>query len=105
MTITSSEPELAKALNAVRAQPSDFVAWDALEAQAAKHQAPEPVAELYVEALGGEQSPANSRKLRERALRFGEEWFGDDAPHMQAILMRVFGLDPGDEVIFERLVV
>ncbi len=105
MTITSSEPELEKALKTVRTEPSDFVAWDALEAQAASHQSPEPVAELYVEVLATELSPANSRKLRERALRFGEEWFGDDAQHMQAILVRVFGLDPSDEVIFERLVV
>ncbi|HEX5655943.1 MAG TPA: hypothetical protein VFX59_02060, partial [Polyangiales bacterium] len=105
MTITSSEPELEKALKSVRAEPSDFVAWDALEAQAATHQSPEPVAELYVEVLALELSPASSRKLRERALRFGEEWFGDDDRHMQAILVRVFGLDPGDEVIFERLVV
>jgi tetratricopeptide (TPR) repeat protein len=105
MTIISSEPELEKALSVVRAEPSDFVAWDALEAQAATHQAPEPVAELYVEVLAAELSAASSRKLRERALRFGEEWFGDDAPHMQAILARVFGLDPSDEVIFERLVV
>jgi lipopolysaccharide biosynthesis regulator YciM len=105
MTPTSSELELDKALKAVRAAPSDFVAWDALEAQAATYQAPEPVAELYVEVLAGEIPLASSRKLRERALRFGEEWFGDDAPHMQAILARVFGLEPSDEVIFERLVV
>lgn len=109
MTITSREPELSKALAAAllaaRERPSDFVVWDALETQAADAQAPEPVTELYVEVLHGELSPASQKKLRERALRFSEEWFGDDAPQMQALLIKVFELEPHDDVLFERLVV
>ena len=105
MTITSREPELEKALQAARDRPSDFVVWDALEARASTAQAPEPVTELYVELLEREQSPATQRKLRERALRFSEEWFGDDAPQMQKLLVRVFELEPNDDVVFERLVV
>ncbi|MDB4975677.1 MAG: Tetratricopeptide 4, partial [Myxococcaceae bacterium] len=105
MTITSRDPELERALQAARERPSDFVVWDALEGRAAAAQAPEPVTELYVELLESEQSKATQRKLRERALRFSEEWFGDDAPQMQTLLVRVFELEPHDDVIFERLVV
>jgi len=105
MTISSHEPELSKAAAAVRAQPSDFGAWDTLEAEAEAAEAPEAVADLYVEVLSGELAPALARKLCERSLRFGEAWFGDDAPHMQALLSKVLALDPGDDVIFERLVV
>ncbi|MDB4989756.1 MAG: Membrane protein in colicin uptake-like protein, partial [Myxococcaceae bacterium] len=105
MTITSREPELERALHAARERPSDFVVWDALEAQAARAQAPEPVTELYVEVLQSEQSRASLRMLRERALRFSEEWFGDDAPQMQTLLVQVFETEPHDDVVFERLVV
>lgn len=105
MTISSQEPELSEAAAAVRAQPSDFGAWDALEAEAEARESPEAVAELYVEALSGDLAAPLARKLSERSLRFGEAWFGDDAPQMQALLAKVFALDPRDDVIFERLVV
>jgi tetratricopeptide (TPR) repeat protein len=105
MTINSRDSELSTALHAARERPSDFVVWDALEAQAARAQAPEPVTELYVEVLQGELSPASQKKLRERALRFSEEWFGDDAEQMQALLVKVFELEPTDDVLFERVVV
>ena len=117
MTITSRKSEqpssndgandgaLRAALRAARERPTDFVVWDVLETQAANAQAPEPVTELYVEVLQGDFSPASQKKLRERALRFSEEWFGDDAPQMQALLVKVFELEPHDDVLFERLVV
>jgi tetratricopeptide (TPR) repeat protein len=100
---TPSTQELSRALEAVRQRPEDFTAWDELESLAADAQAPEPVAELYPDVLGRDLSQVSLKRLGERALRFCEEWFADDAPHMQAVLFKVFDLDPSDEVIFDRL--
>ncbi|HEX6241680.1 MAG TPA: hypothetical protein VFZ61_12320, partial [Polyangiales bacterium] len=97
---TSFSPELSRALEAVRQRPEDFTAWDELESLAADAQAPEPVAELYPDVLSRELSHVSLKRLGERALRFCEEWFADDTPHMQAVLLKVFELEPSDEVIF-----
>ena len=105
MTTSPHDPELAQAADAVRAAPTDLNAWEHLEAAAERAQAPEPVAELYVQQLSAPQPLATLRRLRERALRFGEEWFGDDAPHMQSLLIKAFEIDPSDDALFERLVV
>jgi tetratricopeptide (TPR) repeat protein len=100
---TPSSQELSRALAAVRARPEDFSAWDELESLAADAQAPEPVAELYPELLARDLSPVSLKRLGERALRFCEGWFADDAPPMQAVLLKVFALDPSDESVFDRL--
>src|SRR5690349_9031276 len=98
---TPSSQDLSRALAAVRERPEEFSAWDELESLAADAQAPEPVAELYPELLSRELSPASLKRLGERALRFCEGWFADDAPPMQAVLLRVFELDPSDEGVFD----
>jgi predicted Zn-dependent protease len=102
---TSQTKELSRALDAVRKRPEDFAAWDELESLAAEAQSPEPVADLYPEVLSRELSPVSLKRLGERALRFCEEWFGDEAPQMQSVLLKVFELDASDEAIFDRLTV
>jgi tetratricopeptide (TPR) repeat protein len=102
---TPSSQELSRALAAVRERPEDFSAWDELESLAADDQAPEPVAELYPELLSRDLSQVSLKRLGERALRFCEGWFADDAPPMQAVLLKVFELDPSDESVFDRLTV
>ncbi len=104
MSNPSQQSALSAALASLREHPDNPPAWDELETLAAEQQAPEPVAELYAEVLARDLPSSTARKLGERALRFCEEWFADDAPQMQAVLLRVFGLDAADEAVLDRLV-
>ena len=102
---TPSTQELTRAVAAVRERPEDFTAWDELESLAESAQTPEPVVELYPELLSRDLSQVSLKRLGERALRFSEQWFADEAPPMQAVLLKVFLVSPSDEAIFERLTV
>ncbi len=103
MTNYHKEPGLSALLADVRKRPDDFASWDELEASAASEQTPEPVAEAYAEVLARDLPLAVAKRIGERALRFCEEWFADEAPLMQAVLQRVFERDPSEEAVFDRL--
>lgn len=94
---------LSNALASARERPDDTNAWNDLESIAAEQQAPEPVAELYAELLATDLPSPVARRLGERATRFCEEWFADDAPQLQSVMLRVFERDPTDESVFDRL--
>ncbi len=55
------------------------------------------------EVLARDLPLAVAKRLGDRALRFCEEWFADETPLMQAVLLRVFDRDPADEAVFDRL--
>jgi tetratricopeptide (TPR) repeat protein len=103
MTTTDQQSALRAALETARQRPEDAEALDALEGVAGDLQSPEPVAELYVSLLSSPLSAQQKRSLGDRALRFCDEWFGDDAPLMQSVLRRLFELDPHDSGVFDRL--
>jgi tetratricopeptide (TPR) repeat protein len=104
MTANLKDIALTQAFAAARERPENNSAWDELEGLAAEVQAPEPVAELYAEVLARKLPASSLKRIGERATRFCEEWFSDDAPHMRAVLLRVFELDPSDEAVFDRVV-
>ncbi len=94
---------LTAQLENVRERPDNLSAWGVLETLAAEQQAPEAVADLYAEVLAQPLPSGTARRLGERATRFCEQWFADDAPQMQAVMLRVFELDPSDESVLDRL--
>lgn len=103
MTTNHTDTGLTAQLAKVRERPDNLSAWDDLETLAAEQQAPEPVADLYAEILAKPMASATARRLGERATQFCEQWFADDAPQMQAVMLRVFELDPSDEAVLDRL--
>ncbi|MFT3921222.1 MAG: tetratricopeptide repeat protein [Myxococcales bacterium] len=103
MTNHHKETGFSSLLADVRKRPDDLAGWDELEAYAASEQTPEPVAEAYAEILARDLPLAVAKRLGEHALRFCEEWFADETPLMQAVLLRVFDRDPADEAVFDRL--
>jgi uncharacterized protein (TIGR02996 family) len=100
---TTDQQSLDAALEAARQHPEDADTLDALERIAGDLQSPEPVAELYLQLVDGARSASQKRGYGERALRFCDEWFGDDAPLVQAVLHKMFELDPHDTAVFDRL--
>jgi len=103
MTTNHTDTGLTAQLAKVRERPDNLSVWDDLETLAAEQQAPEPVADLYAEMLAKPMASATLRRLGERATQFCEQWFADDAPQMQAVMLRVFELDPSDEAVLDRL--
>jgi len=103
MTTNYTDTGLTAQLAKVRERPDNLSAWDELEALAAEQQAPEAVADLYADVLAKPLPSATARRLGERATQFCEQWFADDAPQMQAVMLRVFELDPSDEGVLDRL--
>ncbi len=103
MTTNYTDTGLTAQLAIVRGRPDSLSAWDDLEALAAEQQAPEPVADLYAEVLASNLPSATAKRLGERATQFCDQWFSDDAPQMQAVMLGVFELDPSDEAVLDRL--
>jgi tetratricopeptide (TPR) repeat protein len=84
------------------AAPDNEEAWDKLEELAATHQIPEAVANAYVKALRGDVSAELANLLGQRAVRFHNEWFSDNAPLIK-VLTRVLQIDPTVDWAFERV--
>lgn len=99
----SPPPELAAALDAARAASTDGTTWDRLEAVAAATQRPDEVVDLYEEVLKKDLPAHQAASLGERAVRFIEEWLGEEAPALGRVLSRVLALDPGADWAFQRL--
>lgn len=99
------EQSFAAALKAVQNSPGSGAAWDHLEEFADSMQRPEEAAEAYKDALTPNLPVEFREKLFERALRFHEEWFGDNPDAMKDVLTRILAVDPTATWAFERLAV
>lgn len=103
--VAEGSAAIAEAAAAVRADPRDDAAWDRLEDAAAEAQAPDQVADLYLEVLGGDLSAELANDLGLRATNFLEEWYGEDSEALTKVLGRVLELDQACDWAFQRLTV
>ncbi len=99
------EQSLAAALRAAENSPDSDDAWDHLESLADTQQQPDEVASLYRDILG-RSLPAELRThLAERAVRFHEEWYGDQPQAITDLLLQILERDPGARWALDRLTV
>ncbi|HUS64223.1 MAG TPA: hypothetical protein VMZ28_06755, partial [Kofleriaceae bacterium] len=97
---------LASAIAAAEKSPTDDAAWDNVESIAAKLDSPDDVAAAYVRALGDKMSAEAAEALGQRAARFHDEWYGQDASgNLAQLLGRVLELAPRSDWAFQRLTV
>src|SRR5687767_4663825 len=88
------------AVEAAIAAPEKDDAWNRLEDLAASAQRPDEVADAYRTVLSCDLSRAAAGKIGQRAVRFLEEWFGDDPQVLASVLERVLAIDPEAECAF-----
>lgn len=93
------------ALQAVRAAPEQADAWTHAEELADALQRPDDLAAAYREVLEGQLARPVRHEVARRAVKFHDEWFGDNADAMAQLLDRIVELDPEASWAFERLVV
>ena len=89
---------------AVRAQDDD-AAWDAVESLADTLDSPDDVAAAYQRVLREDLDDERAELIGQRAVRFHEEWFGQDTAGLSQVLLRVLELAPRSQWAFQRLTV
>lgn len=99
------EQSLAAALRAAESSTDSDDAWDHLESIAESMQRPDEVAGLYRELLRGPLAPATRGRLAERAVRFHEEWYGDQPGVITDLLAQILERDPSAQWALDRLTV
>jgi tetratricopeptide (TPR) repeat protein len=92
----------ADALQAVRRDPADAAAWDAIDEAARQADDPDAAAQLYREILSQVSSSAVANSLGQRAVAFHDEWFEETEP-LIALLEQVLSVDASAGWAFERL--
>ncbi|MDZ4696225.1 MAG: hypothetical protein SGI86_13850, partial [Deltaproteobacteria bacterium] len=97
------DPRLAEALRRTEADPGDTSRWNDLEEISGELQLPESVAALFLTVLEGPRGTELADDLGQRAVRFHEEWFGDDPAPLIELLHVLLKLDPSLDWAFERL--
>jgi tetratricopeptide (TPR) repeat protein len=99
------DDSFAAALAAVRAAPERPEAWSHAEELADALQRPDDLATAYREVLEGQLARPVRHEVARRAVKFHDEWFGDNTDAMAQLLDRIIELDPEASWAFERLVV
>ena len=99
------EQSLTAALRAAESAPDSDDAWDHLESIAETLQRPDEVAGLFRELLRGPLPPATRAALGERAVRFHEEWYGDQPAAITDLLIQILERDPSAQWALDRLTV
>lgn len=99
----STERSFAAALRAANDAPGDSKIWDEVEDLADQLQRPDEVSTLFRDVIDGPLSPEVRSALADRAMRFHEEWFGDDPATTGDLLLRILARDPKAQWAFERL--
>ncbi len=99
------EQPLAAALRAAESSPDSDDAWDHLESLADSQQEPDEVAALYRDILRRSLSAGLRTHLAERAVRFHEEWYGDQRQAITDLLLQILERDPGARWALDRLTV
>lgn len=96
--------DLTSAIERTRHAPDSDDAWERLERLASENGKVDAVSALYREILATALAPAAALRIGERAMRFHDEWPGDDGDTLIHILDRVLELEPAASWAFERLV-
>ncbi|HFE45505.1 MAG TPA: hypothetical protein ENJ18_08425, partial [Nannocystis exedens] len=99
------EQPLAAALRAAESTPDSDDAWDHLESLAEGQQEPDEVAALYRDILRRSLPAGLRAHLAERAVRFHEEWYGDQQQAITDLLLQILERDPGARWALDRLTV
>src|SRR5690606_29340447 len=86
IALKSGAAALKVSCDAAAELPDAAALWDRAETLAASLEKPEPVAEAYERALARELSPELVGTLGKRMLEFHEQWFGDSAVLLPALL-------------------
>jgi predicted Zn-dependent protease len=102
---SAMEQSFTAALRAAEASPDSDDAWAHVEQLADQLQRPDEVAAAYRQALEGKLTPAVRARIARRAVKFHEEWFGDNPEAMHALLGRIIEIDPTADWAFEQLTV
>lgn len=90
-------------VQAVRHDPADTAAWDAIDEAAREQDAPEHAEGIYQEVLARKDLPLDVRRiLGQRAVEFLEEWY-DDATKAIGVLSQCVTLDAGNAWALEKL--
>ncbi|HWB81061.1 MAG TPA: tetratricopeptide repeat protein [Nannocystaceae bacterium] len=89
----------------MRAAPERPEAWSHAEELADALQRPDDLAAAYREVLDGQLARPVRHEVARRAVKFHDEWFGDNTDAMAQLLDRIIELDPEASWAFERLVV
>ncbi|MBN1653606.1 MAG: tetratricopeptide repeat protein [Deltaproteobacteria bacterium] len=97
--------KLAIALDAVRSHPDLQENWDEVEELADTLQRPTDVKELYRSVLETDLSTSLASEIGQRAVRFQEDWYGEDSADLPELLLRILEIDPNAEWAFQRLTV
>ncbi len=97
---------LAAAIDAARREPQNDARWELVEELADSAQRPTDARALFHAVLEQKNIAADVASLvGQRAVRFYEAWYGDDATELPQLLARVLEIDPGAHWAFERLTV
>ncbi|MCB9569212.1 MAG: tetratricopeptide repeat protein [Myxococcales bacterium] len=99
------ENSLAAALRAAESSPESDDAWDHLESLAESQQQPDEVAALYRDTLRRNLPEGVRTHLAERAVRFHEEWYGDQPAAITDLLIQILERDPNARWALDRLTV
>lgn len=100
------DPAFLEFASLVEKDPGAFEGWDGLEDWAADGNQPDPVARVYWRALESGLDESLASELAQRAVGFHEEWYGEDAPALIALLRKVLAIDPSSfDWVFPRLTV
>src|SRR5690606_38256873 len=87
------DPAFLEFAELVGRDPGAFEGWDSLEDWAADGNQPDPVARVYWRVLDKGIDPTFASELAQRAVGFHEEWYGEDAPALIALLRKVLEID------------
>lgn len=106
----SDEPEVdtqrfAGVSESVRKAPLSDRAWDEAEELVERTGTPQPIANLYREILDGNLPKNDWESLARRAVRFFEEWFGEEPSEVISLLGYILSRDPKARWAFERITV
>jgi tetratricopeptide (TPR) repeat protein len=97
---------LTTAIAAAKKHPDNAAHWELVEELVETAQRPNDVRDLFRVVLDKRDLPANvASQVGQRAVRFYESWFGDDASGLGDLLMRVLDRDQSADWAFERLTV
>ncbi|MDJ0765567.1 MAG: tetratricopeptide repeat protein [Myxococcota bacterium] len=99
------DPEFEAAIQSVNDAPENVAAWEYLEHLAETQQRQEDAAKTYLDAISAKPPAGIREALFEGALRYYDEWFGDDAQAMNQVLSKIIDVDPKAQWAFDRLVV
>lgn len=97
---------LSVAIEAARKSPDNPAHWELVEELVDTAQRPSDVRELFRDVLDTPKLPAEvASAIGQRAVRFYEAWYGEDAGDLAQLLLRVLEKDQQADWAFERLTV